>query len=793
MKKVLISVLLLILYCSGPVWSGGIEGTLKKMKQGYAEAQGKLGLMYATGNGITQDYKQAFYHFKKAAEQGNVEAQHYLGLMYENGHWVAQDYKQAFYWYKKVAEQGVAIAQHTVGWMYWNGKGVTQDHKEAIYWWDTSAKLDYADAQRDLGSVYCFGADAVPKDYKKSFYWFKKAAEQDDIFAQILIAWMYYSGRGTLPDLKQYIYWENKVREKSDQNSLNYQKLAQDNKQTVSLLKNSAEQDDVFAQVILGVMYEDGKVTPKDIKLATFWIKKAANRGNALAQAYLGGLYSYDNGAIPKNYKKSFYWLKKATEQKDTFSYFILGEMYYDGEGGFPKDYKKSFYWYKKAAEQGFVDAQEKLGEMYYDGEGVPKDYKKSFFWYEKIAEQGKIPFQLVKMYYYGKGTSRDYKQALYWAKQMGEDHLYHVWYMLVDMYSTGKGTPQDWEQAEYYVKKADENNWGFIMGVGAPCELGYIYYNGKELPKDYKKSFFWYKKAAEQGSTFAQTSLGLMYYYGEGVAQNYKLAYLWENIAAAQGVNDAIRNRDIIAKKLTPQQLSEAQDLAAKIQYKIDHPTESIEQQASKSKKAIKGSGTGFIITKDGYILTCHHVIKNSSEIKISIEGEIYPAKLVLDDPNNDLALLKINGSFSAIAFSSKRSAKMGQEVFTIGYPNPRLQGVNAKYTEGSISSLTGFQDDLRLYQISVPVQPGNSGGALVDENGNILGVIVAMLSAKTTFKISGSLPQNVNYAVKSIYAQAMLDSLPEISDKLIPPSNNKSNAISRVTNSTVVILSYE
>lgn len=133
-----------------------------------------------------------------------------------------------------------------------------------------------------------------------------------------------------------------------------------------------------------------------------------------------------------------------------------------------------------------------------------------------------------------------------------------------------------------------------------------------------------------------------------------------------------------------------------------------------------------------------------------------------------------------------------MGQYVFTIGYPNPNLQGLNAKFTEGTINSLTGFQDDLRLYQVSVPVQPGNSGGALLDENGNVLGVIVAMLDAKTTFRISGSLPQNVNYAVKSIYAQAMIDTLPEISDKLATPSNSKSNAVDRVKKSTVIVLTY-
>ena len=136
-----------------------------------------------------------------------------------------------------------------------------------------------------------------------------------------------------------------------------------------------------------------------------------------------------------------------------------------------------------------------------------------------------------------------------------------------------------------------------------------------------------------------------------------------------------------------------------------------------------------------------------------------------------------------------------MGQEVFTIGFPSPILQGVSAKFTKGTINSLTGFQDDIRLYQISVPVQPGNSGGALLDDSGNILGVIVAQLDAKTTFKISGSLPQNVNYAIKSIYAQAMLDTISGVADKLLLPSKNQSfdDAVNRVKKSTVMVLSYK
>jgi S1-C subfamily serine protease len=133
-----------------------------------------------------------------------------------------------------------------------------------------------------------------------------------------------------------------------------------------------------------------------------------------------------------------------------------------------------------------------------------------------------------------------------------------------------------------------------------------------------------------------------------------------------------------------------------------------------------------------------------------------------------------------------------MGQDVFTVGYPNPGLQGVSAKYTKGTISSLTGFKDDLRLYQISIPIQPGNSGGALLDEHGNALGVVMAMLNAKTTFQVSGSLPQNVNYAVKSLYAQAMIDTMPEVAGKLLSPSRSKANAIDNQER-TVMVICYD
>jgi len=257
----------------------------------------------------------------------------------------------------------------------------------------------------------------------------------------------------------------------------------------------------------------------------------------------------------------------------------------------------------------------------------------------------------------------------------------------------------------------------------------------------------------------------------------------------------------DILSREMTRQQIAQAQALSVKFQNKIDRANKQSDSNSTASKTSeldeqeIKSLGTGFFISRDGYILTCHHVIDGAESIKVIAGGRSYPAQLIRDDKYNDLSLLKVSGRFSALAFSSKRSARMGQEVFTVGYPNPSIQGVGAKLTKGTVNSLTGFMDDLRLYQISVPVQPGNSGGPLLDMNGNVTGVIVAVLDAKAAFKITGSLPQNVNYALKSTYAQALLDTLPKISEKLSHPYKHQpfDKVVDRIKKSVVMVITYD
>ena len=182
--------------------------------------------------------------------------------------------------------------------------------------------------------------------------------------------------------------------------------------------------------------------------------------------------------------------------------------------------------------------------------------------------------------------------------------------------------------------------------------------------------------------------------------------------------------------------------------------------------------SGTGFFITDDGYVISNYHVVKGATKVRLVTSAGTVDAKVVQVDAANDLALLKAAGRFTPLPILSSRSAHLGGTVATIGFPDPGLQGFSPKLAKGEIASLSGAADDPRYFQISVPVQPGNSGGALVDERGNVIGIVSAKLDASVALAASGALPENVNYAVKSSLLLSFLESVPDVASKLKTPN---------------------
>ncbi|QNF31505.1 trypsin-like peptidase domain-containing protein [Adhaeribacter swui] len=171
---------------------------------------------------------------------------------------------------------------------------------------------------------------------------------------------------------------------------------------------------------------------------------------------------------------------------------------------------------------------------------------------------------------------------------------------------------------------------------------------------------------------------------------------------------------------------------------------------------------GTGFVLSSSGYFVTSYHVIKDADSVYIeNNKGLRYKVKEVYKDKLHDLAILKIADSsftsFGHLPYAFKSStADLGEKVYTLGFPREDMV-----YGEGSLSSRTGFEGDSTAYQISIPVNPGNSGGPLIDSQGNLIGII----SGKQREQ------EGAAFAIKSAYLKTLIQGMGQ--DTLKEPIN--------------------
>lgn len=179
-------------------------------------------------------------------------------------------------------------------------------------------------------------------------------------------------------------------------------------------------------------------------------------------------------------------------------------------------------------------------------------------------------------------------------------------------------------------------------------------------------------------------------------------------------------------------------------------------------SKPAKPKSGTGFVVSANGHIVTNHHVIDGCSDLKGNLTGEAAMVlRVVSSDANNDLALLQASSTatFKEFARIRDRSIRSGDSVVAIGFPFHGLLTSDLTVTTGIVSSLSGMRNDSRFLQISAPVQPGNSGGPLFDTTGQIVGVVTGKLDGLRVAVATGSIPENINFAIKTGALRDFLD----------------------------------
>ena len=208
--------------------------------------------------------------------------------------------------------------------------------------------------------------------------------------------------------------------------------------------------------------------------------------------------------------------------------------------------------------------------------------------------------------------------------------------------------------------------------------------------------------------------------------------------------------------------------------------------------------TGTGFLFSSSDYVITSYHVVHGSKSISVRLtNGERIDASIAVKDTNNDIAILKLakppTSRQNIIALGDSSSVKTGDRVFTYGFPLVDLLGhQEPRYSEGFINSLSGMSNDPRLFQVSIPIQPGNSGGPVFNEQGELIGIATSSIDSVQTKKVFGSIPQNVNFAIKSSYINSLLPNLPDTFIKqkgIVPVPIEQPSFKERVKNDIVLV----
>lgn len=419
--------------------------------------------------------------------------------------------------------------------------------------------------------------------------------------------------------------------------------------------------------------------------------------------------------------------LRPLADRGDSLAQFKLAQMYESGSGGAPRDPASAFRWMRRSAEAGDVVAQAGTGIYYENGFGVAKSLSEAFRWYKRAADANFAPGQsgLASLYERGIGTTQNYAEAL-----------------------------------ALYRKAADQNN------VAAQNNLGVMYLNGQGVAADPEEAGKWFAKAANSGNATAQTNLAVAHSNGRGVPRDDVKAYFWFTLAAARLSGDqatkVAEQRDTVAKRLTADTVKSVQ--AAARDWRTGMGTSQIDSLAVMAGPATgqrTGNGTGFFVSAAGHVLTNAHVVQGCRSVAVKPAGdEVKPANVVAIDRANDLALLKAEGGPQQTAqFRAGQYIRQGDGVVAFGYPLSNALASEGNLTTGNVTALSGVGDDSRMIQISAPIQPGNSGGAVLDLSGHVVGVVVSKLNALRVAQATGDVPQNVNFAIKASVARNFLE----------------------------------
>ncbi len=699
---------------------------------------------YRAPDDIDNDYKLAFKNYLMAAKRFDSSVQHKLGVMYYTGQGVEQDFNKAIEHFEQAIKyEEDAYSLWRLGKIYLHGKGVAKDYDKARAYFERADAIDDANSQFELAHMHEYGK-GVPISLPRAIRYYEKAAEQGDADAQYKLELLtgkvdkkdwhtdfetaldYTYGYTVDVDYDKAIEYYQKAADKGSAVSLynigfiiGLTSKTKQSKLELEYYKKAAELGNIYAQTTLSDYYAIGIGVNVDKEKSFYWEMQAALNGNLHSIKSVADSY-YEGEGTDKNYDEAIKWYQKAVDMGDDESIYDIATMYENGEG-FEEDTDKAIELYTQAADMGYADAQNTLAEYYLKGLYVKKDYQKAYDLAQKSAAQGLADAQnkMAIFYHTGKGVVEvDMEKALSYYEKAAEQGSVKAQHNLGALYFNGIGIKRDKNKAFALFKKSADLGY-----ADAQHQVGLFYdYGLGNIQKDVKEAIKWYKKAADQNFKKAEISLGSVYYYGDkdtNIQKNYKKAADYYHTAAKNKTDDSEKNKVTLK------------------------PT---------------SSGSGFFVTPN-HIITNNHVTDECDKLEVKNKGYKSSAKLLDTDSTTDLSILvtgKPNKSF--LYLRNRKPVVTGEQSLALGYPFSSTLGSELKVTSGNIAALTGFNNNIAELQLTAPVQPGNSGGPLLDDNGNVIGVIVSRL--ETSAEITGSRPaQNVNFAIKSNMAKIFMD----------------------------------
>lgn len=265
--------------------------------------------------------------------------------------------------------------------------------------------------------------------------------------------------------------------------------------------------------------------------------------------------------------------------------------------------------------------------------------------------------------------------------------------------------------------------------------------------------------------------------------------AYNCEHIAQ-NDESDELSPREGKGKGTTAKEDDDDQDDASSSLRKRVIPPSS-EAVVPESEPTPLATGSCFFVSPDGIAVTNAHVIEGASSIVVvDAAGTQRPATVLRRSPDVDLVALDIPGAtkHDALPIDAGASLQLGQSLFTIGFPYSSILGGDPKFADGSVAGLKGGGDP-RVIQITIPIQPGNSGGPVVTESGVVIGVVVSKLDALKMAKYTGSVPENVSFAIKATELVALLRGVTLTTTK---PSTTRADAVARAQAASCQVVTY-